>query len=107
MAEWKSKQQVVSTRWQVAQGKIPGISIDIYICISEDRQWWDGVSALPANSPFTLPGRLRGMSPLYEKHPSDYWDEARQYIIKELLPTLESEIAEKYNDLDRFTDLEI
>ena len=76
---------------------------DVHISISEDKIYWYGCTRTKGvEFSFEKEGTERIWSQRVEdKHPDTRWEVIRQYIFNILLPSLI-----KYDDLDRFTDLE-
>ena len=71
------------------------------IYLSEDKQWWtaDGSGGYHEGE------KILFYSKVTETHSEARWEKVRIYIVTNLLPTLEP--PPPYNDLDRFTDLEV
>ena len=72
----------------------------VTIRISENKQyWWAGEGWDWTDV------QHRTLAPISERNSSSHWEVVRQYLIKNLLNAEEPE-PKRYNELDRFIDLE-
>jgi len=80
---------------------------EIFIAISEDKQWWyavDSDSYLAEAFP-SVGKEHTWVCSMSKPHYQSCWEVVRQYIIEHLLPTLESSPGEEKRD--RFQLLEL
>ena len=97
--------QKVLEIWEIPVGTLSYFSTVVFLAISEDKQWWSGNSGQLL---FWETGKTRTFgSTINKEHCCENWEQARQYIINVLMPSLETTIIySPYNDLDRFSNLE-
>ena len=103
----EESKQKIGFVWVVPSEKLETLphkdfySSKMYLYLSKDKLWWtaDGTGC------FSKGEEMDFCSKITEVHKEGRWERVRSYIIKNLLPTLEP--PPLYNDLDRFSNLEV
>lgn len=93
--------QGISKIWSISGDRILGRKNNLFFILSTDGNYWHACGSL--NSLPMEGGLVQWDLSMDRVHPSEEWEKVRQYAIKHLLSTSESL---KYEELDRFTNLE-